>query len=418
MQKYGAAVIPMRINSDHAMNRDILEKVSYLVGSPEVIENMGNIPSKKPFAEDVISFLSDVSRILMGDKRSRDYSDVVTFAFWIRAASIYQMKGQYGFQDGKVHLGRGVAFHIAPSNVPVIFAYSLAAGLIAGNANIVRVPSKGFPQIGVIADAIQTAVNRCEKMKPYVSLIRYERDQEINDLLSSIADLRVVWGGDTTIAQLRKSPLPPKSTEITFADRYSLAVIDADEYLSIEDKEKVAQDFYNDTYFTDQNACTSPRIVIWTGKGKEEAKAVFWKLLHDLVSEEYGFQDIQGVNKLASGYLAAVAEDGVKITPHEDNLIVRVQVEKVTRRLMNLVENSGFFFEYDCEDVMELKEICNDRKCQTIGMIGDQAWLKPLIESGVRGIDRVVPIGKTMDFDLIWDGYDLVGQMSRIIVAV
>lgn len=55
-------------------------------------------------------------------------------------------------------------------------------------------------------------------MKPYVSLIRYERDQETNDLLSSIADLRIVWGGDTTIAQLRKSPLPPKSTEITFDD--------------------------------------------------------------------------------------------------------------------------------------------------------------------------------------------------------
>lgn len=62
---------------------------------------MGNIPSKETFTEDIISFLSDVSRILMGDKRSRDYSDVVTFAFWIRAASIYQMKGKYGFQAAR-----------------------------------------------------------------------------------------------------------------------------------------------------------------------------------------------------------------------------------------------------------------------------------------------------------------------------
>jgi hypothetical protein len=35
--------------------------------------------------------------------------------------------------------------------------------------------------------------------------------------------------------------------------------------------------------------------------------------------------------------------------------------------------------------------------------------IKPL------GIDRIVPIGKTLDFSLNWDGYDLINQMSRII---
>ena len=39
----------------------------------------------------------------------------------------------------------------------------------------------------------------------------------------------------------------------------------------------------------------------------------------------------------------------------------------------------------------------------------------PLLESGVKGIDRIVPIGHTMDFDLLWDGYDLVSQMTRVI---
>ena len=31
------------------------------------------------------------------------------------------------------------------------------------------------------------------------------------------------------------------------------------------------------------------------------------------------------------------------------------------------------------------------------------------------GVDRVVPIGTTLDFSLNWDGYDLINQMSRII---
>ena len=38
-----------------------------------------------------------------------------------------------------------------------------------------------------------------------------------------------------------------------------------------------------------------------------------------------------------------------------------------------------------------------------------------LLTSGIKGIDRVVPIGKTMDFDFIWDGYDLISQLTRII---
>jgi hypothetical protein len=30
-----------------------------------------------------------------------------------------------------------------------------------------------------------------------------------------------------------------------------------------------------------------------------------------------------------------------------------------------------------------------------------------------NGIDRIVPIGKTTDFNLIWDGYDLINVLSR-----
>lgn len=397
------------------MNREILQKINCVVGSCEVIEKMADLPSKKPFSDEVISFLSEVSKELLKDARGKQYSDVVTFAFWIRPASVKKLKEQYAFHDNQIHLGRGVAFHIAPSNVPVNFAYSLAVGLLTGNANIVRIPSREFPQVEIIADALNHAFAQNEAFRPYVALVRYERDRDINDELSFIADTRIIWGGDKTIAELRKSPLMPRSTEITFADRYSLAVIHSDMYLAMEDRRKLAEDFYNDTFFSDQNACTSPGIVIWTGSRTDEAKELFWGLLHDLVKEKYSFQDIQGVNKLAGSYLAAVESIGARVIPHEDNRIVRVAVEHVDHKLMDLKDNCGYFFEYDCDDVMELRDLCNDRRCQTVGMIGDREWLRPLIESGIKGIDRVVSIGKTMDFDLVWDGYELVYSLTRAV---
>lgn len=398
------------------MNREVLQKINCVVGSYEIIEKMADQPSKKSFADEVLSFLAEVSKELLKDARGRQYSDVVTFAFWIRLTSVKKLKEQYAFHDNNIHLGRGVAFHIAPSNVPVNFAYSLAVGLLTGNGNIVRVPSKEFPQVGIIADALNKVLAKEEAMRPYIALVRYERDKSINDELSSIADTRIIWGGDETIAELRKSPLMPRSTEITFADRYSLAVIHSDTYMAMEDKRKIAEDFYNDTFFSDQNACTSPRIVIWTGNGIDKAKEMFWTLLHDVVEEKYHFQDIQGVNKLASSYLATVEISGVKVMPHEDNLIVRVAVEHANHKLMDLKDNSGYFFEYDCDDVMELKDLCNDKRCQTVGFIGDKEWLRPLIELGIKGIDRVVAIGKTMDFQLVWDGYNLIHSLTRTVV--
>lgn len=412
MLRSGGAAILMQKN----LNREVLNRVSFLTGSPELVENLPKIPAKKPFDDSIVDFLNDLSKVLMSNPANKTYSDVVTFGFWIRKASVLRLKARFEIGDSDLRLGKGVAFHIAPSNVPCNFAYSLVAGLLTGNANVVRVPSKDFEQVRILVEAFNQALAMHEDMRPYIILVRYGRDKDVNDLFSSIADVRVAWGGNATIQELRKSPIPPRSGEITFADRYSLAVIDSDSYMATENKAKVAEDFYNDTFFSDQNACTSPRIIIWMGSDIERAKDVFWNEIHRLVKSKYTFQPIQGVNKLTSSYRIAIAEPGCRVEEHEDNLIVRVAIPKITDYLMDYRDNSGYFFEYDCKDIMEIRDLCNDKRCQTIAHVGDSSVLLPLILSGVKGIDRVVPMGKTMDFDMIWDGYNLPALLTRTVV--
>lgn len=392
----------------------ILDQVSYVTGSKDLVCKLSDIPAKCPFEERTIAFLNDVSGALLKDPEAKKFSDVITFAFWIRRASILKLRDRFEETDS-FRLGRGVVFHIAPSNVPVNFAYSLVAGFLTGNANIVRIPTKDFEQVKIIVRAWNRALEQYEDMKPYSLLVRYGREKEINDIFSSVADVRIIWGGDATIAELRKSPIPPRSSEITFADRYSLAVIDADYYLEQTDKAKVAEDFYNDTFLTDQNACTSPRIVVWSGNRIGAAKAEFWKRLHCLVKERYVIQPVQSVNKLTSTCLIAARMPGCKVIEARDNLIVRVAVPRVFRDMMEYKDNSGYFFEYDCVDIMELKELCDNKRCQTIAYIGDGDMVLPLIRAGVKGIDRVVPVGKTMDFDLIWDGNNLPALLTRTV---
>ncbi len=412
--------------ADCAAGKGILDGVSILVGSASGLDQLGKVPPKAPFAEDVLAFLDALSRQLMADKAAKAFPDVVTLGFWLRKASLLSMRERFLPKEGMLSdsrmVGRGVAFHIAPSNVPLNYAYSLFAGLLGGNANVVRIPSKDFPQIAIVNEAVQRLLAKpYAALQPYIHLVRYGRSKEVNDYFSSLCDVRVVWGGDDTIANLRQSPLPPRATEIVFADRYSFALIDADRYLESEHKARIASDFYNDTYLSDQNACTSPRVVVWMGSRIAEAKEVFWSALADFAEGRYPFQAIQGVDKLSLLYNAAADYGGLKAAKKGSNLLYRAQVSKLSPGLMDYRGNGGYFYEYDCEgsiDDIDIRDFCNDTRCQTLCYIGEKKMFERLLTSGIRGIDRVVPVGHTMDFDLIWDGYHLVERLTRTVRIV
>lgn len=397
----------------------ISELLRFEIGDEMVIKKMPDLPVGVPFEEGRIDFLNQVSRELLSDREAREYSDVVTFAFWIRKANMERERKEFLSQN-RLCMGRGVVFHIAPSNVAVNYAYSFAVGFVLGNGGIVRLPSKEFTQVEIINRAIWKVLEKeeYERWRNYIVFLKYERNQEINDYFSSICDMRVIWGGDSTVREIRKSELPARAGEITFANRYSMCVIDAEEYMRVGDKNRLARDFYNDTYLTDQNACTSPRLVCWLGKKEtvEDAKELFWERLWNVVSEKYVFQPVQYVDKLVNCCMAAVAAEGIRVVKMKDNRIMRVEVEKSDPVIQEYRGDSGTFYECEILDVMELAPICNE-KMQTVVMVGDRERMVPLVMSGVKGIDRVVEVGKSMEFGFVWDGEDLRERLTREIIV-
>ena len=193
-----------------------LSEVRFLVGDIEHLVNIGSFPPLTPFDDRVLTFLNDLSVRLMSDNEARIYPDIVTLGFWLRRASLAKLRERFEKNDGNIHLGRGILFHIAPSNVPVNYAYSLFTGLMTGNINIVRIPSKDFPQVRIINRAINDTLREHQFLAGYVFLVRYDKEKKVNDLMSSLADVRIVWGGDATIDEIRKSSLPPRAGEVTF----------------------------------------------------------------------------------------------------------------------------------------------------------------------------------------------------------
>lgn len=374
----------------------------------------------KIFSECALNYLDGLSKVIFRDQRSKQYPDVLTFAFYCRKSNLYSLHKNY-IQNKKNLIGVGLAFHIAPSNVPVNFAYSMIVGLLSGNANIIKVPSKIFEQVEIIKDAINKLSE--EGNHKYISeriiLVRYKNTlDEYTKKLSSMCNARLIWGGDNTINNVRKHALQPRSREITFSDRYSLCIINANKFISEKQVKKVVTGFYNDTFLFDQNACTSPHLIIWQGTKKniEKSQNIFWPAVHELVKEKYNLQSIQAVDKLTAFYRHAINSQSIRLQDKEDNLIWRVEINTLSKGIDDFRSNGGYFIEYKTNAFKDIFQIVSP-KFQTLAYYGySKKELTDYMNADrPMGIDRIVPIGNTMDFSLVWDGYDLINSLSRTI---
>ena len=259
------------VENENNVNRP-LSGVKVLCGD---IAGAQSTAPRRPFDDTVIEFLSALSKDLMKAPEAKKYPEVITFAFFCRKGNLLQLKKAYEDRISN-WVGRGLAFHIAPSNVPVNFAYTLISGLLAGNANIVKASSRDFEQVRIISSAIARTAEQFPEMAPYATVVIYDRNrQDLTEYFSAACNVRVIWGGDRTIASVRRAPILPRTVELCLADRYSLAVISAEAILSASEEEMkaLAQGFYNDTYLYDQNACTSPRLIYWLGGNKQADEA-------------------------------------------------------------------------------------------------------------------------------------------------
>ena len=400
MQKSGGAVIRMKDTN-----------IEWIIGD----ENIKIFPLK-PYSDIVIDFLDELSAMLRKKVIRGKYNDIGTLAFWCRRGNLLKLKENAGNLNNR--LGRGLVFHITPSNVPINFAFSYFFGLLSGNSNAVRVPSKRFEQIDIICDAVKAVLenDRYKMIKETTAFVRYGHDKEITDAFSMMADARIIWGGDASISEIRKSPMKSKGTEIVFADRFSLGIINSDEFdkLSEEDSDEFALRFYNDTYLMDQNACSTPHLILWVGAKKEAAKVKLWSSVHK-VAGQYNLKPIKAMDKYTDLCLSGCSND-IKKADRKDNLLYVVELNELPEEIDKLRGSYGMFYQYDLENINNLAPYI-DSKVQTLLYYGmdKNKLLSFVLDNHLQGIDRIVPFGKALDIGVYWDGYDIVSQLSRIV---
>ena len=369
-----------------------------------------------PFNNLVIDFLVDFSNELRKFKKINSFPDLIYLIFWCNKN---KNLSNY-FNDNCLRLGRGLIFHICPSNVPTNFIYSFFFGLLSGNSNIVKVPSKDFKGKKIILSVVKSLFNR----KKYINLkkancfIQYNDKDEITKKISSICDARVIWGSNKTVNDIRKMWIPERAIDLTFPDRYSLSVINLDR-LKKEKSDQVkllAKRFYYDGYMMNQLACNSPHFVFWTGKINKKLQDYFWSQLSKIVEKKFIFDDVHVVDKYTNLMENIINQKDFKnIKMFKNNLYV-IDPGSKTNQIENIRGINGTFFQKNINQIKDLKNFIT-KKCQTVSYFGfTKDQLKYfLLNNNLLGIDRVVPIGKALEIDIVWDGYETTKSLSRII---
>ncbi len=270
----------------------------------EIIFLVGNRKFKKkflkPYDEEICKFLNKLSLELNKIKDINIYPDIKTLSFFCRAKNIKRLKNEFLKYNFNLRSGLGLLFHITPSNIPVNFAYSLIFGLLTGNSNIIKVPSNNFVQIKLICDAINKILKKeFKNIRDMINVVKYKDNDDFTKLVSSKCDARIIWGGDKTIQRIRNFEINPRAFDLSFADRYSLSIINSKKFYKLKSSEiqRLLHKFYNDTYIVDQNACSSPHLVIWYGKINKQTQDKFWNTLSEIVDKKYDLTEDMAMEK-------------------------------------------------------------------------------------------------------------------------
>ncbi len=376
-----------------------------------------------PFHEYTINFIKDIANKILDDDSFREFPELLAVAFWMRASHVHHLKKSYEdkIQKNKnsCFVARGVTFHIPPTNVDTIFIYSWFISMLMGNLNIVRIPPKNNIQFTKLLEVIKeiSILPEHEEISKRFMLVSYGYEDEITSYFSKKCDVRVIWGGDSTVDKIKSIPIPPTSIDLAFANKFSYCFINAKSFLDQTSYSNLITNFYNDAFWFDQKACSSPKLIVWVGEKNDclKAREIFWKELEVfLENKNEEIPPALAMDKLVAEYSMMLEKIKIKERNNFNNIVNRILVNDINDVIRNKNCGGGLFYEIIVSNLNEISQYFT-RKDQTVSVFGfnKDELLQFIVKNNIRGIDRFVPIGKALEFSIKWDGYDLFSSFTR-----
>ncbi|MFA3790620.1 acyl-CoA reductase [Aliiglaciecola sp. SL4] len=359
------------------------------------------------FDPKVLSFIETLSNTLLKDNEAKTYPELVALGFWLRQSNLKKIQGLA--PEGIVK-PLGWVLHFTPANVDTMFIYSWVCALLMGNNNVIRVATKSTE----LRECLLNILNQLFAQPEFVQLgernlfVHYHKQSDYSAKLSLKADARVIWGGDESVNGIRQLPSQPRCRDISFADRYSACVINGAQ-LTNENLPKLAQLLWQDTHPHGQLACSSPRLIYWLGDTALQRK-LFQQVNH------LAAQNGQMINALNDHLVTSqlLKTTGKAAEPIIQEAVAVIPVTCFDDTWLDWHLGGGYFLLLPINSLEDITS-ASSAKLQTLSYWGleQQALVKFAQQPSIQGIDRVVPIGRALDFSPVWDGYQLLTMLSR-----
>lgn len=365
-------------------------------------------PSPLPAAsEGVLAFVAALSRRLVA--LGNQWPDLAALGFWLRPAAVRSHLAAYG-----AAMPLGLTFQLVPSNVPTLAVFSWLMALLMGNSSILRLSQRQDPVqqqlLAVCADLL--AEPEWRAIASRVRFIRYPHDEQLTARFSALCQLRVIWGGDRTVQQIRAIALAPQARELVFPDRRSLALLSGEGLARMSEAElaltcsRLAQDISQ----FNQQACASPTTLVWLGETDEALRERLYRAL----AEPFLVEPAWGMTRLVNGQLAVAQGEATVCRTQTGLTLLSPTPDGRTPRVGGgvLLEQEVLADSAEQALALWLARGENVQTCVCVGMA--PARVRELgRQYPATRMDRVVVPGQALAFDWHWDGQDLLAAMSR-----
>ncbi|MDP5029284.1 acyl-CoA reductase, partial [Paraglaciecola sp.] len=372
-----------------------MAELTILAPAHSSLSNCVNAPLRQPFAPQILAFIQVLSKLLLSDSRAKALPELVALGFWLRNSHIQQLKETQQSQSSGITKALGLVLHFTPANVDTMFVYSWICSLLMGNNNIVRVASADSAAKNTLLQLLNQVLNQAEFADVAQSnlFVTYPKEATFSAELSLLADARVIWGGDDSVNAIRSLPIKPRCRDISFADRYSAALVNGNALVDKAQVSELAALLWRDTQPHAQQACSSPRVIFWLGNTSQQ-QALFSQI--NLLASGQAIE-INGLNNhLVVSQL--IQSSGLADKPLVNRTICALPVECIKPEFLGWHLGSGLFLIKHLQCMLELPEHI-DNKLQTLSywQVEQKDLLKLVEQPSITGLDRIVPVGRALD---------------------
>ena len=374
--------------------------------------------------DDRLAVLDAISQRILADSALRADPASVALSFWLRRSNMTRLREGFLIRlaaaPGTVAVPCGRVFHIAPANVDTLFVYSWALSFFCGNRNVVRLSTRTSPVVQALIGVIAAVMETASLLRDENLFVQYGRSDEINARFSAWCSHRIVWGGNETVNALRRVPLNPHASERAFASKYSWSVLRtaAWEAADCATRAKLAGTFYNDTFWFDQMACSSPHVLFWIGDKTEACSAAksFDAALAEVLVRKHQSDDIATAVRRRNHAFSQATSEGAQFELSQTG---STTVWLDNWRNISRETCGGGYLTHTCAATLEeTVEFVTDED-QTVTHFGfDEPELRAFaLRAGARGLDRIVPVGQALGFSPDWDGHSLLQDFVRLVTV-